>query len=529
MKTAEVGRSTKRVVAPPPENGSLFGWTVFILLLCGVAVACWIGTFYVFSHPERPFSYRLLAKLHKLDPPKRFALTAAPAGEFLGPERLLERFGAVSQNELTDQSDNLQRSYLRNYDHQTYKVPYLIGKYTVLDAYPLTNSKYFNSGMAVIAQAVEVPNIIIEHVFPADKMHMAAMQRILATGLIIEFRRSYDLSAIVHVANLGGGRLLFTCVPLLYGPYGTTQNGAGFQLDPPKELNVQSGLPTVNLVQIENAERKLAEYRRAMGTRVAATAEASDKAPKSLTGTPELALSGGTQPANGGTAGQVQANAAAAQPVASPGVPAASPAPALVRVAKAIPLTTPSSPGTAPPVPKATLVKAAPVALVTNSGGTLPATTVPPAPRALPVAAASPVVAQPVLTTSPPPDTTGQVGTWPTYRPGQMPRGRLLDVQQTSELAERGVGAEPMYLRGDFSVTAARENRAVLRPKQSLAERMLGRGNARIIVEYPRGLGAPAEGESFQRGSERPFQVVDVRRGADGQVNIYVREVTTAE
>jgi hypothetical protein len=509
MKTAELGRSTKRVAAPPPENGSLFAWTVFILLLCGMAVACWIGTFYVFSHPEQPFSYRLLAKLHKLEPPKRFELTAAPAGEFLGPERLLERYGAMSQSELTDQSDRLQRSFLRNYDHQTYKVPYLIGKFTVLDAYPLNSSKYFSSGMAVVAQSVDVPNIFIEHMFPADKAHLASMQRILATGLIMEFRRSYDLSAIVHISNLGDGRLLFTCVPLLYGPYGTNQNGAGFQLDPPKELNVQSGLPTVNPVQIGNAERKLAEYRRAMGTRVAAAAETPDKAPKSLTGTPELALAGGTQAS--GDAVQAQANGRAAQPNASPPAPAGSPAPALVRVARALPVNTPSAPGTMAPAPRATLVKAAPEAI--------------PSPT---VAAAVPV-AQPVLTTSPPPDTTGRVGTWPTYRPGQMPRGRLLDVQQTSDLVERGVGTEPMYLRGDFSVTAARDNRAVLRPKQSLAERMLGRGNARIIVEYPRGLSAPAEGESFQRDAERPFQVVDVRRGADGQVNIYVREVTTTE
>lgn len=513
MKTAEVGRSPKRVVAPPPENGSLFAWTVFILLLCGVAVACWIGTFYVFSHPEQPFSYRLLAKLHKLDPPKRFELTAAPAGEFLGPERLLERYGAMSQSELTDSSDRLQRSFLRNYDHQTYKVPYLIGKFTVLDAYPLNNSKYFGSGMAVVAQSVDVPNIFIEHVFPADKAHLASMQRILATGLIMEFRRSYDLSAIVHVSNLGDGRLLFTCVPLLYGPYGTTQNGAGFQLDPPKELNVQAGLPTVNPVQIGDAERRLAAYRRAMGTRVAATAEAPDKAPKSLTGTPELALAGGTQ-ANG-TAPQTlpQASGSAAPPNGLP--PSSTAPPALVQIARALPVNTPPAPGTTAPAPRATLVKAAPAPI--------------PSPSPAPAVAAAVPVAQPILTTSPPPDTTGRVGTWPTYRPGQMPRGRLLDVQQTSELVERGLGSEPMYLRGDFSVTAARENRAVLRPRQSLAERVLGRGNARIIVEYPRGLVAPAEGESFQRDAERPFQVVDVRRGADGQVNIYVREVTTTE
>ena len=532
MKTVEVGRSTKRVAAPPPENGSLFAWTVFILLLCGVAVACWIGTFYVFSHPEQAFSYRILAKLHKLDPPKRFALTAAPAGEFIGPDRLLERYGAMTQTELTDQSDGLQRSFIRNYDHQTRKVPYLIGKFTVLDAYPLSGSKYFSSGMVVVAQSVDVPNIFIEHVFPADKAHLASMQRILATGLMIEFRRSYDLSAIVHIANLGEGRLLFTCVPLLYGPYGTTQNGTGFQLDPPKELNVQAGLPTVNLAQIVDGERKLAEYRRASGTKVAATADAADKGSKSLTGAPELTLAGGTQASASG-AGRAQPQAsAAAQPAALPSAP-----PALVRVAKALPVTTPPSTAVIAPAPRATLVKAASVALVTETEG-VPPGSLPPTSKAAPAAMPSPAVAaaaaaipaaQPVLTTSPPPDTTARVGTWPTYRPGQMPRGRLLDVQQTSELAERGLGAEPMYLRGDFSVTAARENRAVLRPKQSLAERMLGRGNARIIVEYPRGLSAPAEGETFQRDAERPFQVVDVRRGADGQVNIYVREVTTTE
>jgi hypothetical protein len=110
-----------------------------------------------------------------------------------------------------------------------------------------------------------------------------------------------------------------------------------------------------------------------------------------------------------------------------------------------------------------------------------------------------------------------------------MPRGRLLDVDQTLELADRGVAGETMYLRGDFTVTAARENRAVLRPRQSLPERVFNRGNARVIVEYPRGLPTPREGDDFQRSADRPFQIVEVRRGADGQVNIYVREVTTPQ
>ena len=84
-----------------------------------------------------------------------------------------------------------------------------------------------------------------------------------------------------------------------------------------------------------------------------------------------------------------------------------------------------------------------------------------------------------------------------------------------------------IYLRGDFTVTAARENRAILRAKQSLTDRLLNRGNARVIVEYPLGAPTPREGENFQRTTERPFQVVDVRKGADGQINVYVKEVTT--
>jgi hypothetical protein len=110
-----------------------------------------------------------------------------------------------------------------------------------------------------------------------------------------------------------------------------------------------------------------------------------------------------------------------------------------------------------------------------------------------------------------------------------MPRGRLFSVDETANLADRGVGNETIYLRGDFTVTAARDNRAILRARQSLTDRLLNKGNARIIVEYPRGAPTPREGESFQREEDRPFQIVDVRRGADGQINIYVKEVTTGE
>jgi hypothetical protein len=483
MKAVELGRSRNRMHQQPgPDN--LFGWTVFILLLCGFAVACWIGTFYVFNHPEQPFNYQILTKLNKLEPPKRFELTVAPAGEFLGADKLLEKYGAMTAPQLVEESNDLLRSYLRNYDHQIGKVPYAIGKFTVLDAFVTNETQYFGPGMTVLAQSNDVPTIYIEQIFPAEKQDLPAMQRVLITGLGLELRRSYDLSAVVHISNLGDGKLLFTCVPLLYGSYG--QIGSSFQLEPPRALYVKEGLPMVNQNKFHSAEQRYAEYRKATGSQIASTT--SQKATGNL--------------------------------VAESATPRPSP-PNLVSAPKAQPVIK-TTPGIlAKQSPAGLLAKQSPAA-------TPPKATYSPGPASTPASTAvatPPAVAatQPFLASSPTPGTNSRAATWQTYHPGQFPRGRLIEVAQGSTLADQGIGTDPVYLRGDFTVTAARENRAVLRPKQT------GNENVRIIVEFPKGLPVPQEGESLGRAADRPFQIVDVRRGADAQINIYVREITSAQ
>ena len=82
------------------QSANLFWWSIVILLLTGMAFAAWIASFYIFAQPERPASYRILKKLHKVDPIKRFELTAAPAGEFLTAKQLYERYIAMSPTEL---------------------------------------------------------------------------------------------------------------------------------------------------------------------------------------------------------------------------------------------------------------------------------------------------------------------------------------------------------------------------------------------------------------------------------------------
>jgi hypothetical protein len=100
-----------------------------------------------------------------------------------------------------------------------------------------------------------------------------------------------------------------------------------------------------------------------------------------------------------------------------------------------------------------------------------------------------------------------------------MPRGRLLGVSDVASIAKRGTGGERVYLQGNFEVTAAGSDRAVLRsPKRA--------SNVRIIVQYPEGMQPPSDGSNVARDERRPFQVLDVRESTGGQINVYVREVT---
>src|SRR5260370_18615510 len=67
-------RSEEPYTRPLRRRINYFAWTIAILLLTGAAFAAWLGSFYIFDQPERPESYRILQKLHKIDPPKRFEL-----------------------------------------------------------------------------------------------------------------------------------------------------------------------------------------------------------------------------------------------------------------------------------------------------------------------------------------------------------------------------------------------------------------------------------------------------------------------
>jgi len=497
-----------RTVPDPPEKDNLFLWTVGIILLIGVALTCWLGTYYIFGHPEKPDSYHILKDvLHKLEPPKRFVLTAAPPGIFLNPQKAFETYGSLTNFDLERKNEELLRDYINNYQNTKNLVPYITGRYSILSSYELKHSDFIGVGLVALAQAAENPQIVIENIYPATPQTLPVVEQMLRTGLDIKLEKSLDLSAVIHVARTPDGRLQFTVVPLLYGSYALKQGSGNFSLEPPQALNPAAGLPIVRGQLYEDALRNFADYTRKHG---------GTAVPAAPGATPGIAVA---QPVAPTTIVQVETPTPSPTPAA---VPAITPVPV---VANATPLPTPSAtptPAATPalavaPTPKPSATPAAPAASAT--------------PVRVAVATPTPKVAlQPFLVSAPTP-TPGSTGggTWRTYAPGKMPRGRLVSLSDASELADRGTGGERLYLHGSFSVSLSTDNRAVLRSNSSLGNALATVTNSpppRVIVEYPAGTSAPAKNTTFSRNEQRPFEITSVRREPNGQINIFAREVT---
>src|SRR5678815_4371320 len=244
----------------PPERINYFAWTVAILLLTGFALAAWLGSFYIFNQPERPDSYRILQKLHKIEQPKRFELTAAPPGEFLNASELYERYIGMGAAELTKTNAELLRNYIRNFQQVRGLVPYVVGRYTIVAVRELGPGDVFPSGMAALTAAVDSGELLVEHVYPAKPEALRLMKQTLTVGLEVKLERTHDISAVIHAERLIDGRILVTAVPLLYGSYTVTRGMGTFRLEPPPSLNPAAGWPLFKSQERASVEQLLAEY-----------------------------------------------------------------------------------------------------------------------------------------------------------------------------------------------------------------------------------------------------------------------------
>jgi len=514
-----------------------FAWTVAILLLTGVAFAAWLGSFYIFSQPERPDSYRILQKLHKVEPPKRFELTAAPPGEFLSAKQLYDRYNAMGTAEFTKTNAELARNYIRNFQQVRGLVPYVVGRYVIMEARELGPRDLFTSGMVALTNSVENPELLMEHLYPAEPPTVPLIKQTLTTGLELKLDRAHDLSAVIHVERFNDGRVMLTAVPLLYGTY-TVMRGTGtFSLEPPLSLNLEAGWPLYKEQARLRGEMHYAQFKESRG---------QPQAPAQVS-IPGLVPSGTPPPAENQLIRVEAAKAVTPPPIAqvqgknksakatptpkgklAKGKPtpkaSASASPAAIAQAS----TSPPPPPVAQNSPAAAPQKSPPTKAATTPQ---PAATQSAAPQvAMAQPAASPMRAQPV---QPDPSDVGTLasttggGSWKTFPPGKMPLGRLIATNDLKEIADQGTGGERIYLKGQFVVNFSDANRAVLRPRGKLTDSVLHFGAAptRIIVEFPAGYTPPSQGSTVSRDEARPLEITQVQKQEDGQLNVFAREI----
>ena len=529
---------------PRPKRVNYFAWTVAILLLTGLAFAAWLGSFYIFDQPERPESYRILQQLHKVEPPKRFELTAAPTGEFLTAKQLFDRYSAMGNAELAKTNGELARNYIRNYGHVRGLVPYVVGRYTIMEARELGANDVFTSGMVALAGSVEHGELLMEHLYPAGPNVIPMIKQTLNPGLEIKLERTHDLSAVIHAERLDDGRVMITAMPLLYGTYTMTRGPGTFSLEPPLLLNLEAGWPLFKDQSRLRAEMHYKNYRQEMGivqgpvpipglspsgTPPPAGNELVRVEPAKAVETPaivHIAKKGekikptptpkGKLAKKKGATPSPTAIAEASAP-SQPVVPQNTPAPTATPITVAL-----ANPPPERPVASATPVTTAPPKVAVSASPPKVASESPP-----PIATGTPV---PVLPAQPVPGaalaSTAGGGNWRTYPPGKMPLGRLINTGDLRDVAERGLAGERVYLRGQFVVNFSDANRAVLRPRKGLADSVLHFGSSpRIIVEFPNGYSPPRQGATVNRDEARPYEITEIRKQADGQLNVFVREI----
>lgn len=523
----------------PKKKDNLFLWTILILLLVGAAFACWLGSFYVFGHPEEARSYALLKKLKKIEPARRFDVTQAPQGEFMSAQKAYERYSTLTRLELERENAELLRIYIKNYTETKKLVPYLRGKFEVMEARELTSRDCFPMGTVALMQASDYAQVVVEHLFPASGPNVEMSKKLLVPGYPFSIEKTNDVTAIIHAERMADGRMLLTVVPLHYPSYALKGGAGTFASEPPTDLNVAAALPVTKDDRLNEVLKRFAQMRAGEPVK-----DESQPAPKG----PELVRldnvpMGTTAPETGAIPEPQVAKAQAVSPV----LPTPRSRTATTELTmnlrptpKPLPIATPIAVGKKPPVAEPAAVPAVPAAAATpapitvaKAAPAIPPAVVPDAPA--PVATPAPPMTAPALSPTGVPlkpfvqsnqgvaPMTDASGAWRLYQPGTQPRGRTISSTEALNLVDQAA-AERLYLSGNFVVTARGDNKAVLRPK---GEALPPGSSIRIVAEYPNGALPPDEGEVFARDATRGFEVRAITRADDGQtINVFVREVT---
>jgi hypothetical protein len=224
-------------------DGGIYWWTIFITLLMILATACWLGPIVAFAYPEKPFSYKLLTKLKKLEPIRKYSPLSVPHGKFLEPAALLSTYFYHSPKELRDANDELKRNYIKNFkDHDP---AYVSGTFTVLDARRLSPSDVFTSGWVIVGRSSKIEDVDVELVLPGLKSNVSPFE--IGSSIVLDVKTSF--ANVIHVEKIKPDRLLVTLVPIVYEDF-ASKGGPQIAMASPETLNMEAAWPIARDLKI---------------------------------------------------------------------------------------------------------------------------------------------------------------------------------------------------------------------------------------------------------------------------------------
>ena len=233
-------------------TGGLFWWTLAIFLLLALATTSWFFSIWVFAHPEKPFSYKLLSRMQKLEPIRRWSVHTVPNGPILTSNKLLEQYFYYTSEQMRVANDMMKRSYIKNF--KEHSPEYVYGNFKVLATRPLSASDVFTEGWVVVARSNEIEDVDVELLLPGLKSETSPYKE--GDSLVLEKKKTF--ASVVHVQRMEGERLQATLVSLLYQnvPAKDAQETAAVEdesqvlLAPPVQLNMEAAWPVSHDLKI---------------------------------------------------------------------------------------------------------------------------------------------------------------------------------------------------------------------------------------------------------------------------------------
>ena len=233
----------------PVKKGDpwLFWWTIAIFVLLALTTFSWCSSLYIFRHPEQPRNYRLLAKVRKLVPLKKFNERSVPQGKFHTAKEAYVRYINYSDAELEAQNTFFKRSYIRNYDEDG--PVYVKGEFRIYKVGRLSPEQPFRSGLIVRARSVDLPNISIEMIFPTEALPRE--RPAYGESLVLDTNESF--ASVLHISRLPEESLCLTVVPITYySPYPSDPK-RDLALSPPDSLNMDAPWPVTDDTPVAEA------------------------------------------------------------------------------------------------------------------------------------------------------------------------------------------------------------------------------------------------------------------------------------